>query len=176
MLNNKTNLKAVVFFIMVFFWGMSSISQAQAIKSKKVIVKEAKAQITQITKEQLKARIDKKEKFTLIDVREFAEYSAGHIQGAIWIPRGVLEFKIAGMFKNPNADLVLYCKLGGRGALATKTLQEMGYKNVKNLNGGIFGWAKAYSIYSILGKVKIENHKAKEAKPNGNGLVKGFYK
>lgn len=172
----KMYSRTMLFMFIVLFAGLNTFTQAQAIKSKKVIVKEAKAAITQISKQQLKARIDKKENFTLIDVREFSEYSAGHISGAIWIPRGVLEFKIAKMFPNPNADLVLYCKLGGRGALATKTLQEMGYKNVKNLNGGIFGWAKSYSVYSILGKVKIEDHKAKEAKPHGNGLVNGFYK
>ena len=81
----------------------------------------------------------------LIDVREADEYAAGHLAGAIHIPRGVLEFK---MNKTPELDrrdarLVLYCLTGGRAALAACALQDMGYLHVQVLAGGYEGWVAA---------------------------------
>ncbi len=78
----------------------------------------------------------------LIDVREPEEYQAGHIPGALLIPRGLLEFKI-GM----DADLaprdtriVLYCKTSGRATLCAHALQQMGYHHVKSIAGGFDAW------------------------------------
>ncbi len=81
----------------------------------------------------------------LIDVREPDEYAAGHLAGAIHIPRGVREFR---MNKTPELDrrdvkLVLYCLTGGRAALAACALQEMGYLNVQVVAGGYEGWLAA---------------------------------
>lgn len=65
----------------------------------------------------------------LIDVREADEYAAGHLPGAIHIPRGVLEFRMnkAPELERRDAKLVLYCLTGGRAALAACALQDMGY-------------------------------------------------
>lgn len=78
----------------------------------------------------------------LIDVREPGEYLAGHLPGALNIPRGVLEFKIGDNATLANKDLpiVLYCKTGGRAALAAVNLQRMGYQHVRSLSGGFDGW------------------------------------
>ena len=78
----------------------------------------------------------------VIDVREPGEYLAGHLPGAINIPRGVLEFKIGDNAALANKDLpiVLYCKTGGRAALAALNLQRMGYARVRSLTGGFDGW------------------------------------
>jgi len=78
----------------------------------------------------------------LIDVREADEYSAGHIPGAVLIPRGMLEFKLSSTPElNPrDLKIALYCKTGGRSALAALTLQEMGYLNVKSIAGGFDAW------------------------------------
>ncbi len=81
----------------------------------------------------------------LIDVREADEYNAGHIPGAIFIPRGMLEFKLSSSPELNSRDLkiALYCKTGGRSALAALALQEMGYVNVKSLSGGLDAWINA---------------------------------
>ena len=78
----------------------------------------------------------------VIDVRESGEYLAGHLPGAVNIPRGVLEFKIGdnATLANKNLPIVLYCKTGGRAALAAVNLQRMGYGQVRSLTGGFDGW------------------------------------
>lgn len=89
----------------------------------------------------------------LIDVREPAEFASGHIPGAINIPRGVLEFEVdahpavAGVsdpaLSNKDCPLILYCRTGGRAALATQALQSMGFTNVRSITGGIAAWSEA---------------------------------
>lgn len=78
----------------------------------------------------------------VIDVREADAYAAGHLAGAINIPRGVLEFNLsatAGLSK-PELSVVLYCKTSGRSALAAVTMKTMGYLNVVSLAGGYDAW------------------------------------
>ena len=89
----------------------------------------------------------------LIDVREPAEFASGHIPGAINIPRGVLEFQVdahpavAGVsdpaLSNKDCPLLVYCRTGGRAALATQALQSMGFSNVRSIAGGITAWSEA---------------------------------
>jgi len=88
----------------------------------------------------------------LIDIREPAEYQAGHIPGAVHLPRGLLEFEIHGLVQNALSDqntapedqpIVLYCGTGGRSSLAAETLEMIGYKNVRSMSGGLIAWAQA---------------------------------
>ena len=89
----------------------------------------------------------------LIDVREPAEYATGHIEGAINIPRGVLEFEVQATPALDNVTdpalalrdrpIVLYCRSGGRAALAADSLQQMGFTRVVSLAGGIGAWREA---------------------------------
>jgi len=110
----------------------------------KEMVKQAKGSIKQISVADFKAVYDKQETFfELIDVRMSDEYQAGHIPGAMNISRNVLEFVTPKKIKDPNVQIYVYCKSGGRGALATKRLSDMGYTNVVNITGGFGGWVKA---------------------------------
>jgi rhodanese-related sulfurtransferase len=88
----------------------------------------------------------------LIDIREPAEFSRGHIPGAELSPRGLLEFEIHALVERTatdssvtaeNRQIVLYCGTGGRSALAAETLTNMGYRNVTSMDGGIVAWAAA---------------------------------
>jgi len=81
----------------------------------------------------------------LIDVREADEYAAGHIAGAVHVPRGLLEFKLGSAPELSSRDLniVLYCKTGGRAALAACSLHDMGYLKVTSITGGIDAWLDA---------------------------------
>ena len=113
------------------------------IKSSKELVDEANESIKVMSPEQVKNAYEKGE-VTLIDVRDIRElWKEGTIKDSIHIPRGMLEFwldpqssyyqeKKIGDIKN----IVLFCGLGFRSALATKALKEMGFDNVANADGG----------------------------------------
>jgi len=81
----------------------------------------------------------------LIDVREADEFAAGHLSGAVNIPRGLLEFKLSASpaLQSRDLNIVLYCKTSGRAALSAAALHEMGYLNVRSLAGGFDAWAAA---------------------------------
>ena len=104
--------------------------------------KEALKHISTITVSEAKALLDKGG-FTFLDVRTEKEFKKGHIPGAINLPRGKLEFVIDKDIPDKNAPIVVYCRTGGRSALATYTLVKMGYKNLKNMDGGWKAWTKA---------------------------------
>jgi len=109
----------------------------------KQMVAEAKAAIPELTVAQAKTNIDKRSYKVILDVREPKEFRAGHIPGAMNVPRGLLEFQVSGKIPDKSTPLLVYCKTGGRGCLAGQTLQKMGYNNVTNMDGGWKGWEKA---------------------------------
>lgn len=72
------------------------------------------------------------------------------------ITRGNLEWEVLSKIPDKNAFIVTFCRNGGRGALAAQTLKKLGYKNAKNLQGGIADWVKAgYTIKTGLGITKL---------------------
>ena len=79
----------------------------------------------------------------LVDVREPYEWDAGHLPGAVAMPRGVLERDVEAAFPDLDAPLVLYCGGGYRSALAARSLGEMGYTNVRSMDGGWRAWTEA---------------------------------
>lgn len=105
------------------------------------LVGAAKAVINEISVEEAKALGTGAAQF--VDVREPPEWKDGTIEGALCVPRGVLEWKAESEdpLKDKSAPLVVYCKTGGRSALAAQTLQELGYTNVKSLAGGFEAWS-----------------------------------
>ena len=80
-----------------------------------------------------------------LDVREPQEFMQGHLPDAVLMPRGVLEFRVGDhpALKNKEHEILVYCQAGGRGGLATQTLQQMGYTRVINIIGGFSAWAEA---------------------------------
>ena len=113
------------------------------IKSSQKLVEEANKNIETLSPEEVKNLMDKNE-ITLIDVRDIRElWRDGTIENSKHIPRGMLEFWL-----DPNSSyyqenkikdlkkMVFFCAMGFRSALATKTLVDMGFKNVANANGG----------------------------------------
>lgn len=119
----------------------AAILAAQA-KTGSDLVAEAKKGIAEVTAQQAKAMIDKGG-YLVVDVREPEEYAAERIPGAVSIPRGLLEFTIESKAKDRAAPIIVYCKKDGRGALATQSLQAMGYTKVVNVTGGIVAWMAA---------------------------------
>jgi phage shock protein E len=133
------------------------------VKSKQEISNEAKAKAPHISAQQLSGYLSGEEDFVLLDVRTESEYQAGHIQGAQWFPRGKLEYYIQELIKDPESRIVLYCRTGGRSALATLTLKDMGYTNVADLNGGFKEWvAEGNTFYNLHGENQVVSYQKQE--------------
>jgi rhodanese-related sulfurtransferase len=104
------------------------------------IVEDAKKRVREVSINDVKARLDRGDKFLLVDVREESEYAKDHLPGAIHLGKGIIERDIEERVPELNAPLVLYCGGGYRSALAADNLQKMGYTNVLSMDGGIRGW------------------------------------
>ena len=113
------------------------------IKSSQQLVKEAQKNIETLNSDEIKKLLEKNE-ITLIDVRDIRElWKEGTIENSKHIPRGMLEFWLdpeSTYYQNNKIQnikkMVLFCALGWRSALATKSLVEMGFKNVAHVDGG----------------------------------------
>lgn len=118
-------------------------------QSAQQLVAEAKARIREIAPRDLEAL--RARGVPVIDVREPAEYAAGHIPGAVNIPRGVLEFEVDGhpavngerdpALAHREQPVVLYCRTGGRSALAAEALLRLGFAQPVSLAGGFQAWS-----------------------------------
>ena len=145
---------------LIVFVSMNAWSD---IKSKQEISSEAKSKAPHITSQQLSTYLSDDEDFILLDIRTEAEYQAGHIQGAQWFARGRLEYYVQDLIKDPDTKIVLYCRTGGRSALATLTLQDMGYTNVVDLNGGFKEWiSEGNTFYNLHGENKVVTYQKEE--------------
>jgi len=111
------------------------------------VVKDAKKRVREITVEDVRTRLDRKEKFLLIDVREDNEWAKDHLPSAIHLGKGIIERDIERQVPDSSAPMVLYCGGGFRSALAADKLQQMGYTNVVSMDGGIREWReKGYKL------------------------------
>ena len=111
------------------------------------LVQETKKHIRETNVEEVKKRLDRGEKFHLLDVREESEFAKDHLPGAIHLGKGILERDVEKRFPNTGAELILYCGGGFRSALAAENLQKMGYTNVLSMDGGIRDWReKGYPL------------------------------
>ncbi|MDD2988738.1 MAG: rhodanese-like domain-containing protein [Zoogloea sp.] len=79
----------------------------------------------------------------VVDVRESAEYSAGHLLNARHIPLGELEKRLGELDKFKDKPVILNCQSGSRSASACGVLRKAGFNNVHNLEGGIAAWEQA---------------------------------
>ncbi len=100
----------------------------------------AAAAVAEITVERLKERLDHKEPFVLVDVREPHEFEIARIAGSKLIPLGQLPDRLGEL--NPADDIVVHCKMGGRSMKAAKLLLEKGFKRVTSVAGGINAWSE----------------------------------
>jgi rhodanese-related sulfurtransferase len=111
------------------------------------IVQDARSRIRETTVEAVKARLDRGERLTIIDVREESEFARDHLPGAIHLSKGIIERDIETRFPDLSTELILYCGGGFRSALAADNLQKMGYTNVVSMDGGIRDWRnKGYPL------------------------------
>ncbi|HKD03699.1 MAG TPA: rhodanese-like domain-containing protein [Terriglobales bacterium] len=104
------------------------------------IVDESRKRVRELNVDDVKAKLDRGEKFLLVDVREESEYAKDHLPNAIHLGKGIIERDIEERVPDTSAPLILYCGGGFRSALAADNLQKMGYTNVISMDGGIRVW------------------------------------
>lgn len=114
------------------------------------LVSDARARVRELSPADAQAELGR---CVLIDVREPSEFATGHIKGAANIPRGVLEFQVDAhpavanvvdpSLSHKEQPVLVYCRTGGRAALAACALQELGFTDVRSIEGGVTAWIDA---------------------------------
>tara|TARA_B100000989_G_scaffold230566_1_gene177411 strand:- start:1146 stop:1529 length:384 start_codon:yes stop_codon:yes gene_type:complete len=119
-----------------------------AITPVKTLVSQAKEQIETLLQEDAEAQVEAGNA-QFIDIRDIRELKRdGRIPGALHAPRGMLEFWLdpASPYHKPefimDKKLILFCASSWRSALAVKTLQDMGFENIAEMEGGFGEWKK----------------------------------
>lgn len=133
-------------------------AKAMAPKALEILANAEKA-VPALTPKEFSKMIDEDADFVQLDIRENDENSHGEIWSfnKVYMTRGYLEYKIEGEIPDKNTNIVVVCCSGKRAALAAKTLQELGYKNVKFLQGGVGGWLKAgYPLDTVFGELWLK--------------------
>ncbi len=117
----------------------SLIDYEEFCNPKKRSEKTNEGEIPEISAQELKEKLDKKEKLVILDVREDFERTICTLPNSVHIPVGQIMDRYAEL--NPDEEIIAHCHRGGRSAYATEFLMSKGFKNIKNLRGGIDAWA-----------------------------------
>ena len=107
------------------------------------IVNDAKTRVREVSVAEAQQRMRDNPEAKFIDVREDNEWNAAHATGAIHLGKGIIERDIETTVPDKDTELILYCGGGYRSALATDSLQKMGYRNVWSMAGGWRAWQEA---------------------------------
>jgi rhodanese-related sulfurtransferase len=111
------------------------------------IVDESRKRVRETNVDEVWARMNRGEKFVLVDVREDNEWAKDHLPGAVHLGKGIIERDVEQQYPDAGTELVLYCGGGFRSAMAADNLQKMGYTNVISMDGGIRVWReKGYPL------------------------------
>ncbi|MEA2568590.1 MAG: sulfur-carrier protein adenylyltransferase/sulfurtransferase [Acidobacteriota bacterium] len=89
---------------------------------------------------ELAERIGRGDALTLLDVREPHEWNAGHLENALHIPMQQIQARVAEVPR--EAEIIVYCRMGGRSARVQQFLQQQGFASVRNLAGGMLAWQR----------------------------------
>ena len=139
--NKGSSMKRFALFALVLVLGIGFGAFGYA-KTAKDMVREAERSVKKISVSKAKAMHDKGG-YLFLDLRTEKEYLAGHIPGAVHVPRGQLEFKCEHILHDKEGVYVIYAGTRGRASLGVATLYRMGYKNAVKMNGGWEAWKKA---------------------------------
>jgi adenylyltransferase/sulfurtransferase len=112
-------------------------------KTYKQIMDEARRDVPEVSVDDVRQRLTRDAKATVLDVREKEEYREGHLQSAVSLPRGFLEMRVEETVPDKQTPIIAYCAGGTRSLIAARTLKEMGYTNVVSMSGGYTAWKNA---------------------------------
>lgn len=166
--------KTIIITAILAVFMMSSCSKQKVYHSADEIISEMKIGLESITVQKLNEKIESMETyFMLIDVREPNEHNYGFIPGSINIPAGTILFTMDNakywedqMMYTPEKEdeIVVYCKKGKRSVLAANFLRQLGFKNVKYIDGG---WKNWELNYPLLYEKNLDAHTHEEEPDEG---------
>ena len=110
-------------------------------KSYEELLREVRAQVPEVSPAEADARV-RAGGVVLVDVREPHEWDAGHIRGALHVPKGSVEERIEAAVPGRDTPVILYCGVGQRSLFAGRTMLAMGYSDVASMAGGIEAWQR----------------------------------
>ena len=133
--------KQSLIIALVVMIGVLVVSAEVAYKTVEGLMNEAREVVSEITAEEaFEIHQQRDPHIVFLDVRTAEEVEEGHIPGATWIARGLLEFRVEGRFPDRGAQkFIVYCRRGGRSLLAAQTLIKMGYEAI-NVKDGFNAW------------------------------------
>ena len=100
-----------------------------------------------ITADELKAKMDRGEAVNLVDVREPQEFAEGYIAGGKLVPLGKVQtMQVEELEDLKDEEVVVYCRSGRRSLMACLVLDQLGFKDTYNLEGGILAWQEKYGV------------------------------
>ncbi len=137
-------MKSTLFFTFILLFGLSSVAQETL---NDILKKHNKNEIPYISATELRM-YQFNNKVTILDSRELKEYQVSHIESAILVGYDTFSMEtVSDIISNMETPIVVYCTLGIRSEMIAAKLQKAGYKNVKNLYGGICEWKnKKYKV------------------------------
>ena len=100
--------------------------------------------MSDLTVQELKKKLENKEDFILIDVRELYEHTDFNIGGELATLQTTLVDKIAELKNQADKEIVVYCRSGNRSGMAKQFFVQAGFTNVRNLQGGVLAWREAF--------------------------------
>ena len=101
-----------------------------------------------ITVEELKERLDRGEKINLIDVREPHEYEEANLGGKLYPLGKIQTMQVEELEDLKDEEVIIHCRSGKRSAMACQVLDQMGFKNTYNVEGGILAWHEKFGPYT----------------------------
>lgn len=142
-------------YTLIYSQTSNSSDTTKSLKTIKEVIADSREGVEFIDNTELIKRINENPKLILLDVRNKEEYDAGHLKGATWLERGLVEYTMARTLREPDAEIIVYCAKGNRSAQVVKVLKNMGYTNVKS-HTGLEKWVEeGHSIHNYLGEIKV---------------------
>ncbi|MBI4582564.1 MAG: molybdopterin-synthase adenylyltransferase MoeB [Planctomycetes bacterium] len=104
------------------------------------VLRKLRSEIPEVSPDEVRRGLENGNGSILVDVRDGEEFRAGHLPGALHLPRGFLELQAEAKLPNPDAEIIAYCQGGTRSLFAAGTLRQMGYRKVRSMAGGFTRW------------------------------------
>jgi rhodanese-related sulfurtransferase len=119
-------------------------------KTVRQLLAEAGARVPFMAIDELRFRLSARANdFVILDVRERDAYLAGHVPGAIHLPRGQLELRVNDVLPDPSVEILTICEFGKISTLAAATLRELGFQRATALDGGMASWRDSGSAVEV---------------------------
>lgn len=113
-------------------------------KSREDLLSAARKVIKEMSVDEVNTYLEEGHTPVLLDIRGLDEWERGHLEGAIHIPRGVLEAEVEERVPDKSAEVIVYCAGGVRSLLGGVSLRELGYEQVISMDGGFGDWEDAH--------------------------------